>query len=220
MTITKLYDNDPFPSQNAFDWLVILGGGMNIYEEDKYPWLKDEKIFIKESIEAGKVVIGLCLGGQLIADVIGGKVRKNDFKEIGWLPVHFCDSMKEIDLFSFSPSEPIMLQWHEDTFYDLPKGAICIAKSKACEHQAFIYGDRVFGFQFHLENTADIIHQMVERSRDILTADAYIQSPEEILGHPEYIEQVREWIHKFLSNLEVLEMKGSLLKGNVKMFIN
>ena len=84
---TKLYQNDSLPGQKDFDWLVIMGGPMNIYEEKNYHWLTEEKIFIKESIAAGKIVIGLCLGGQLLADAIGGKVTANPCKEIGWFPI-------------------------------------------------------------------------------------------------------------------------------------
>ena len=80
---------------------MVMGGPMNIYEEEKYPWLADEKVFIHEAIESGKVIIGLCLGGQLIADVIGGKVTQNPYKEIGWFPIRLSEEARSSPLFSF-----------------------------------------------------------------------------------------------------------------------
>jgi GMP synthase-like glutamine amidotransferase len=81
---TLLYEDEPLPDMDKFDWVVVMGGPMNIYEHDKYPWLAREKGFIKAAIQGGKIFLGICLGAQLIADVLGGKVRKNSHKEIGW----------------------------------------------------------------------------------------------------------------------------------------
>ncbi len=89
---TLLFNNDPFPQVGEFDWLIILGGPMNIYEEKEYPWLKREKKFIAEAIAQQKVVLGICLGAQLVADCLGGKVIT--FKEIGWYPVRLTPEAK------------------------------------------------------------------------------------------------------------------------------
>lgn len=129
ITSTQLYQNDALPEQQDFDWLVVMGGPMNIYEEEIYPWLAAEKLFIGEAIAAGKVIIGLCLGGQLIADVIGGKVTQNPHKEIGWLPIQLSEEVRSTPLFSFFPEQPIVFQWHGDTFSVLPDDATCIAQS-------------------------------------------------------------------------------------------
>lgn len=91
---TKLFLNDPFPDIGSFDLLVILGGPMGVYDEDEYPWLKDEKKFIERSIKSGKKILGICLGAQLIADVLGGKVYKNRYKEIGWFDVQLTSEGK------------------------------------------------------------------------------------------------------------------------------
>lgn len=210
ITNTQLYKNDPFPQQQDFDWLVVMGGPMNIYDEGNYPWLADEKVFIRESIASGKVIIGLCLGGQLIADVIGGKVTQNSYKEIGWFPVRLSEEARSSPLFSFFPQQPVVFQWHGDTFSVLPEDAKCIAENDACKHQAFIYKKRVFGFQYHLENTSAIINGLVENCRKEMIPDIYVQTPEELLAHPEYIEQDNKWMNMFLTQLEKMCREGAL----------
>lgn len=201
VTSTQLYDYEDLPEQSDFDWLVVMGGPMNIYQEDEYPWLIPEKQFIRESIESGKVVIGVCLGAQLIADVIGGKVTRNPHLEIGWFPVKFNEEARSSPLFSFLPAEPMVFQWHGDTFSTLPEDAVCLAESDACPHQAFIYGDRVFGFQFHLESTQETIENLVDNCREEMVPGTFVQTPDEVLSHPEYIEQDNQWMDMFLTKL-------------------
>ena len=199
---TKLYQNDSLPGQKDFDWLVIMGGPMNIYEEKNYHWLTEEKIFIKESIAAGKIVIGLCLGGQLLADAIGGKVTANPCKEIGWFPIRLSERARQSPLFSFFPENPIVFQWHGDTFSELPQEAECIASSAACEHQAFVYKKRVFGFQYHLEITAEIVGGLIKNCAGEMIPGTYVQTPEEVAAHPEYIKQDNKWMNMFLTQLK------------------
>ena len=208
ITNTQLYNRECFPAQRDFDWLVIMGGPMNIYEEDKYPWLVDEKVFIREAVAAGKIVIGLCLGGQLIADVIGGQVTRNPCKEIGWFPVQWSGKARSSPLFSFFPKQSVVFQWHGDTFSILPAEALCIARNDACSHQAFMYKNRVFGFQFHLENTPEIIRALVENCADDMVPGAYVQTPQELLGHPEYVENDNIWMDMFLTQLAMMDKEG------------
>ncbi len=210
LTCTQLYREETLPAQADFDWLVVMGGPMNIYEEALYPWLAAEKEFIRSAVDTGKVVIGLCLGGQLIADVIGGRVTQNPCKEIGWLPVSLSEQARQSPLFSFFPPAPIVFQWHGDTFSELPAAATCIATSEACRHQAFIYKNRVFGFQYHLENTPAIIAGLIENCRDEMIPDKYVQTPAELLAHPEYIEQNNAWVAAFLTRLEKMYREGTL----------
>jgi GMP synthase-like glutamine amidotransferase len=217
ITHTQLYEQDTLPKQQDFDWLVVMGGPMNIYEEENYPWLADEKVFIREAITAGKVIIGLCLGGQLIADVIGGKVTQNPCKEIGWFPVRLSQKVRSTSLFAFFPEQPVVFEWHGDTFSVLPEDAECIAENNACKHQAFIYKKRVFGFQFHLENTAAIIKDLVENCGEEMIPEAYVQTPEELLAHPEYIEQNNQWMELFLTQLEKMYRETNYKKSTEKI---
>ncbi|NJJ40473.1 type 1 glutamine amidotransferase [Paenibacillus apii] len=201
VTHTKFYNGEPLPAIVSFDWLVIMGGPMNIYEEDSYPWLAQEKELIRDAIAAGKTVLGLCLGAQLIADVIGGKVTKNGQPEIGWIPIRWSDEALSNPLFSFFPRDSVVFEWHYDTFSVLPPGAEVLAGSEACSHQAFVYKEHVFGFQFHLENTPQLLQGYIDEGGGEMIPAAYVQSPEKVLSHPEFLAQNNEWMAEFLTRL-------------------
>ncbi|MBI4388853.1 MAG: type 1 glutamine amidotransferase, partial [Nitrospinae bacterium] len=144
---TRFFANEPLPPVEAFDWLVVLGGPMNIYEEDRYPWLADEKRFIAQAVERKKVVLGICLGAQLLADVLGGKVVKNAHKEIGWFPVSLTGEGQRSAVTRNLPQRFPAFHWHGDTFH-LPTGCERLAESEACANQAFAYQGRAVGLQF------------------------------------------------------------------------
>jgi len=97
---TQLFNGESFPQMNDFDWLVIMGGPMNIYQEKEYPWLAKEKRFIAEAIDNNKIVLGICLGAQLIADVLGGIIYKSKHQEIGWFPVSLTTGAKKSIIFN------------------------------------------------------------------------------------------------------------------------
>ena len=178
---TLLFNNEPFPEMSEFDWLVILGGPMNIYEEEEFPWLKREKKFIAEAIARQKVVLGICLGAQLVADVLGGKVFKNLHKEIGWYPVRLTPGARESSIFRLLPAEFVAFHWHGDTF-SIPPGGIRIAESEGCPNQAFEYHGRVIGLQFHLESALESIQRLIRNCEGELVDGKYIQSAEEMLA--------------------------------------
>jgi GMP synthase-like glutamine amidotransferase len=150
-----------FPKIDGFTHLVILGGPMNVYEEDHYPFLKDEDLFIKEAIQSGKSVLGICLGAQLIAKALGAKVFKAPVKEIGWYDISLTEEGSRDSLFSNLPNTFPVFQWHEDTF-EIPKAGKLIGTSSSVPHQAFRYGERVYGLQFHLEVTEEMIQEWIE----------------------------------------------------------
>ena len=208
VTCTNLYEVHTFPDLTEIDWLIIMGGPMNIYEEERYPWLKEEKAFIQTAVQADKLILGLCLGAQLIADVIGGCVIKNPWKEIGWFTVNLTEEAQKHPAFSFLPKRPAVFEWHGDTFVDLPAGTVSLASNEACQNQAFAYGDRIFGFQFHLENTWEIIANLMSHCADEMTAGQYIQTAEEITSQKHLIEQDNSWMRQFLSTLEQLQEAG------------
>lgn len=210
VTCTRLYEDHSFPELKEFDWLIIMGGPMNIYEEDEYSWLKEEKQFIQSAIKDNKLMIGLCLGAQLIADVIGGRVIKNPCKEIGWFPVTFTKEAQNLPQFSFLPEQPVVFEWHGDTFVDLPKETTHLAYNEACRNQAFAYGSRIFGFQFHMENTWEIISDLMKYCAEELVQDQYIQSKDKITEGRNFIKQDNEWMLLFLSKLEQLYKEGEI----------
>lgn len=143
--------------------LVILGGPMNVYEEDCYPFLREEDLYIKEAIQRGKKILGICLGSQLIAKALGAKVFKAPMKEIGWYDVSLTEEGSLDPLFSEFPKTFPVFQWHEDTF-EIPKAGKLIATSSPTPHQAFRYGENVYGLQFHLEVTESMIREWMEAS--------------------------------------------------------
>ena len=148
--------------------LIILGGPMNVYEEEKYPYLSKLDFLIKQAIAAQKPVLGICLGGQLMAKALGARVRKNDVKEIGWYPVQLTSMGRQDAIFNGLPPEFMVFQWHEDTF-ELPVNATLLAQGNTCLNQTFVYGKNAYGFQFHLEVTPQMISTWVEAYADDLT---------------------------------------------------
>ncbi|MEE9338610.1 MAG: type 1 glutamine amidotransferase [Methylococcaceae bacterium] len=137
LSSTHLYNNQSLPLVKDIDWLIVMGGSMNIYEEELYPWLSSEKQFIKEAINAGKIVLGICLGAQLIADALGAKIYKNKYQEIGWFNIIKSLEAENTILSTAIPEQTEVFHWHSETF-DIPEGAITLAKSEACENQGFI----------------------------------------------------------------------------------
>ncbi|WP_337102914.1 type 1 glutamine amidotransferase [Paenibacillus sp. YIM B09110] len=167
-----------YPSSASFDMLVILGGPMSVYEDEQYPWLAMEKRFVRETIDAGKAVLGICLGAQMLSEVLGGKVSQNTQKEIGWHAVSRTE--EQHPSFSHMPQTFTSFQWHGDTF-TLPAGARRLAYSEACGEQAFAYGDLILALQFHLETTPACIATMLDVWHSELIDTPYIQTAEAIL---------------------------------------
>lgn len=148
--IHHLYRDNAIPDSGAYDWLIVLGGPMNLDEEDKYPWLGVEKKFIAEWLQSKKPFLGICLGGQLLAQALGAKVEKSEMREIGFHSI--SRTREEHSAFQRWPSSLRVFQWHEDRF-DLPSGCQRLLTSEACTNQAFALGREVVGFQFHPEST-------------------------------------------------------------------
>jgi GMP synthase-like glutamine amidotransferase len=156
--IINLEGGDPLPKLDPLSLIILLGGPMNVYEEDRYLFLKDEDLFIKEAIQRGKFILGICLGAQLIAKALGAKVFKAPAKEIGWYDVSLTRIGLQDPLFSNLPKTFPVFQWHEDTF-EIPRSAKLIATSSSVPHQAFRYGGNAYGLQFHLEVTEGMIQE-------------------------------------------------------------
>ena len=173
-TETEIYCHAALPEIDAFDMLVVMGGPMSVNDEALYPWLGSEKRLIADAISAGKVVLGICLGSQLIASALGAAVGRNRTSEIGWFPIR-------VDTKTIPVLEPTMtvFHWHGETF-DLPAGALPFASSEACANQGFIYGKATLALQFHFEVTPDLIERMIGSGADELVAGPYVQSAEEI----------------------------------------
>ena len=168
----RLDRGEALPSLADFDLLVIMGGVMNVYQDRDYPWLPAERALVAGAIEAGKVVLGVCLGAQMIADALGARVVQNPVKEIGWFPVRKCATH---ELFAGFPEECTAFHWHGDTF-GLPPGAVRLAKSAACRNQAFVSGDRVVGLQFHIEVSPAAVSRFLAGAEDYLQPEPWVQT--------------------------------------------
>ncbi|AAM04572.1 TPA: amidotransferase [Methanosarcina acetivorans] len=220
LTKTLLYENPVFPEPEEFDLLLIMGGTMSVYQEEEFPWLKPEKEFVKKVIDAGKPVLGSCFGAQLIAEVLGGKVTRNRFKEIGWHRVKAPageNLNSKAELNSELPSclfpEFTAFMWHGDTF-EIPAGAVRLFESEACPNQGFIYRENVLGLQFHPEADRQWIRNLIEDSGHELVEGKFIQPEEEILRHEHLLEDSQSIA---FSLMDWFEKKCEKLKLNQKL---
>ncbi len=195
---TRLFENTAFPAKDEYDLLIIMGGPMGVYDENEYPWLKEEKLFIKEAIETGKPIVGICLGAQLLADGLGAKVRKNRFKEIGFFQVALTPIGWNSPIFGKLPGTFDAFHWHGDTF-EIPKDGYHIASSEACPNQAFVYDNRIVGLQFHIESTRESLEALVKNcGNELLEESEYIQKPEIILDEKRDFAQMNSVLFRFL----------------------
>lgn len=203
----RLWQGQPFPSLPDFDWLVIMGGPMSVDDERVYPWLVEEKKLIERAVEAGKRVLGVCLGAQLLADVLGGKVYKNEHKEIGWFPVQVNQQAGPLRPFAGFPETFKAFHWHGETF-DLPAGAIHLAQSVGCKNQAFAFGKAALGIQFHLEVTPDSVSELIRNCSGDIAAGPYEQSAEQMLAQEADFATIERLLYRLLDRLAAHGNKG------------
>jgi GMP synthase (glutamine-hydrolysing) len=150
--------------------LIIMGGPMGVYEQDLYPYLRDEMRLIEDALRQEKPVLGVCLGSQLLATALGAEVRKNSTKEIGWYPVTLTDKARQDRLWKGVEASFAAFHWHGDIF-DLPQGAASLASSTLTPCQAYRYGSNAYGLLFHMEVTREQIALMVDTFQDELQTE-------------------------------------------------
>jgi GMP synthase-like glutamine amidotransferase len=201
ITVTHLYKNEELPSIEDIDWLIVMGGPMGVEDQAIYPWLTEEKAFIKQAIDQNKIVLGICLGAQLIADVLGAYIIKNSFREIGWFPIQLSEEAKATELGTALPNNFDAFHWHGDTF-SIPDHAIPLASSEACLNQGFILNEKIIGLQFHLETTAASALDLTIHCKNELDNSQYVQTAEEILDKPERFEKINKIMKVVLGCLE------------------
>ncbi|MGF1451436.1 MAG: type 1 glutamine amidotransferase [Opitutales bacterium] len=196
LTATRFARGDALPLPAEVDMVIAMGGPMNALEDDKYPWLKLERLFLGDVIRAGKPVLGVCLGAQLIAAALGAKVYRHEHIEIGWWPVERTGTAAIP-----WPEEVEVFHWHSDTF-DLPNGAEPLCHSTACEYQGFVWNQRVVGLQFHLEMRPEDVAAICENCGHEVVDGPWIQ-PMERLKHidPDLQERRRRLLNMILDGL-------------------
>lgn len=172
---------EALPAVEDVDLLMVMGGAMSVNDEANYPWLKIEKRWIRRYLASGKPAIGLCLGGQLIANALGASVRRNQEPEMGWRTVIRADypRHKYFDI----PDEISVMHWHKETF-EIPKGAIRLAGNEICTNQLYQIGNNVLGFQFHPEITPRVLEMYIEHEEEEQEFQGpYVQSLESLKRH-------------------------------------
>jgi len=178
---TRFFEKPLLPSLKGLDLLIVMGGPMSVNDEEELPWLRDEKQLIREAIQSGLPVLGVCLGSQLIASASGARVYRGTQKEIGWFPIKAVAT--EANVFHF-PAEFQGFHWHGET-YDLPPGAVRLAQSAVTANQAFQIGRRTLALQFHLEVTPEAVRAFVENCGDELHPAPYVQDAAKLTAAPD-----------------------------------
>jgi GMP synthase-like glutamine amidotransferase len=201
VSATRWYKNEHLPPVEEIDWLIVMGGPMGISDENKFPWLKEEKNFILQAIQCERRVLGICLGAQLIASVLGAKVGRNPHKEIGWHEVRLTEEGKTSKIFGNFPEQFVAFHWHGDA-YELPAGSRRLAQSEACREQAFVYNDRVLGLQFHLDVRQRNVEQLIHYCREDLQEGAYTQKPAQMLARQDHFRNIQKNMFIVLDRLE------------------
>lgn len=154
---TYVCKNEKLPLLSSFDWLMVMGGSLSVYEENRFPWLLPEKQLIAEVLAQNKMILGICFGAQLMAEALGGTVSENSNKEIGWHEVVLTDEGQHSCLFKNVPGRFDTFHWHSD-YFSMPPGCIRLAESVVTQNQAFAVKNKsAVGLQFHPEYTRGMV---------------------------------------------------------------
>lgn len=164
LPVDRSLEIEALPQVEDVDLLIIMGGEMSVNDEVNFPWLKIEKRWLRRYLSMGKPAIGLCLGGQLIANALGAAVSRSEKQELGWTGVRKVNYVPT-ECFEL-PTEFNVMQWHSETF-EIPKGAIHLAENDVCRNQMYQIGKNVLGFQFHPEITPEALNLFLENEEEL-----------------------------------------------------
>ena len=197
---TFLFQHASFPDPADVDFLVIMGGPMSVNDEAEYSWLAGEKRFVEKALRAGVPMLGVCLGAQIMASVLGCRVYKNHEKEIGWFPVRLTPEAGQSNIFKNVSEEFTAFHWHGETF-DIPSDARHVAMSEGCANQAFEYEGRALGLQFHLESTPASVARLVENCGGDMTPGKYVQDAQTMTARLQNFRNATNVLDAVLSSM-------------------
>ncbi|WP_305985864.1 type 1 glutamine amidotransferase [Roseibium sp. MMSF_3544] len=205
----EIDEGEPIPSLEDFDLLVVMGGPMDVWEEDLYPWLKPEKEAIRRWVmDLNKPFLGICLGHQLLAEAVGGRVAPSALSEVGPTPAKLTDAGRSDPFFSGIGPDLKTFQWHSAEVCELPEGAVVLAENDACGVQAFRFGRYAYGLQYHVEITDKTISEWGE-------IPAYKASLEDAVG----IENIPKMVAETTSLLPTYRAVAERLHTNFMTLI-
>lgn len=205
LMVVHLHKNEPLPSLIECDWIIVLGGPMGVDDTLEFPWLQEEKNFLTSAIAANKTCLGICLGSQLLAQILGGTVKRHQHWEAGWFPIqltHEFDSRfsNEIGSNHLMPEQQLMVfHFHQDTF-SLPAGAKLLAKNEITESQMFAYQEHVLGIQFHPESNREWLESFADETP--YPSGPFVQSYQELMSQIHYLEPMTKWFALLLEKME------------------
>ena len=195
---TRLWREDELPVPDSMDMLVVMGGPMGANDEAEYPWLQEEKAFMRQVVEQKRVILGICLGAQMLASVCGAAVFANRDKEIGWFPITRSPGAPEW-MKNIIPSGFMAFHWHGDTF-DIPDTGALLCSSAACKNQGFVVGDRMIGLQFHPEMTSEGVATLTDNCRAELSGSTWVQTEQQILEGRHHLAAANTIMEKILDH--------------------
>ena len=200
-SIVAPYKGDSLPENpEKFKAIIILGGPIGVYEQEKYSYLKDEIALFRRALDLKVPLLGICLGAQLLAAAAGATVYKGKKKEIGWYEIRLTKEGLKDPAFNSLPEKIAVFQWHGDTF-DLPEGSRRLARSELFRNQAFCLGDNAYGLQFHLEVTEEMIRDWLSKYKQEIKSLKNSIAPDKIISETrEKAESLANYAKIFLQN--------------------